>query len=79
MIYTIGNTESYEQYFREQESPMKSIGGSVWKTIEDAKLFCPESFTIYGVIADWENDTVNFDNTQWNDLTRDALLVKLNG
>lgn len=32
MIYTIGKTEAYEQYFREQENPQKGITGSVWET-----------------------------------------------
>jgi len=63
MIYTIGHTESYEKYFKEQEVPRKLgkakdyIGGSVWETFEEAKQNCPVNYSVYGVKADWKKDT----------------------
>jgi len=69
MIFTVGHTESYERYFREQiywdgTGPTKLgrtgdyPGGSVWKTFEEAKSHCPTNYSVYGVEADWDRDTV---------------------
>lgn len=86
MIYTIGHTESYRKYVREQ-SPAKPEklgrtaeyeGGSVWRTIEEAVANCPEGYSVWGVIADFDKDTEpNRDGNPWNDLLRDAELVDL--
>lgn len=95
MIYTIGNTEAYEQYFREQSNPQKGITGSVWKTWRDAwwythytkriyleeykcfvQAWVPNEYSIYGVWADWERDTINT-GSPWNDLIRPADLIKI--
>lgn len=86
MIYTIGQTLSYEKYFTNPEYwnngvPQKAAGGSVWKTKDEVLEYLSigyhgEEFTIYGVLADWEKDTENTGNS-WNDLLRDADLIKL--
>ena len=82
MIYTIGHTESYERYFQEQGTPLKRgrcsgyTGGSVWRTREAAARHCPPDYSVYGIDADWANDTIET-NANWHDLLRDAPIVKL--
>ncbi len=85
MIYTCGNTKSYEQYFKEEKYPKKKgkdldggyVGGSVWKTRQEAQQHCPINYSVYGVDADWNNDTETIPNQTWNNLLIDALLIKL--
>lgn len=85
MIYTIGHTESYERYFQEQQpdGPMKKgqrenyPGGSVWKFYKDAFKMCPENYSVYGVLADWDNDTESNKHGKFNNLLVDSKLVKL--
>lgn len=73
----------YRRYLREEERPEKLgrhkgyQGGSVWKTKEEAKKFCKEDYSVYGVIADWEKDTEPNKDGLWNDLLIDAKLVDL--
>jgi hypothetical protein len=95
VIYTIGNTEAYEQYFQEQSNPRKAITGSVWKNWRQAwwytviskhfpatdeyeayTAFVNNGYSVYGVWADWERDTVNT-GSPWNDLIRPADLIKI--
>ena len=85
MIYTVGNTESYEKYFKEQKYPKKKgkdfesgyEGGSVWKTESEARKHCSSGYSVYGVEAEWEKDTESIDNQEWNNLMIDSLLIKL--
>jgi len=83
LIYTIGRTESYESYFREQQNPQKLgrehdyAGGSVWKTKEDAQASCPEGCSVYGVLADWDTETVKGEGDNFHDLLVTSLLVKI--
>ena len=84
MIYTLGHKSSYEEYFRlyKDETRKKGReedypGGSVWKTIEDAEKFLKPGYEVYGVLADWEKDTVLSNDGDWNDLLIDAQLVVL--
>lgn len=83
MIYTLGHTQSYEFYFDEQSTPRKKgrtedyVGGSVWRTKEEAQKRCPEDYSVYGVIADWDTDTTPSKHGNWHDLLIDALLVRL--
>lgn len=82
MIYTIGHTENYERYFEEQGTPQKLgrtadyAGGSVWKTQEEAQRGCPDGYSVYGVLADWEKDTAPTVN-DWNDLLVTSDLCKV--
>jgi len=83
MIYTIGRTELYEVTFANatEECPPKKIGstfeyegGIVWQTKEEAQQAAnhqDEDYSVYGVLADWEEDVEN------GHLTRDAELVKI--
>jgi len=83
MIYTLGLTESYERYFKEQSEPHKAVGGSVWRTEAEVEAFKRRrplwlsDYSIYGVEADWERDTKPVEGASWHELTRDAKLVKL--
>ena len=75
MIYTVGNTNNYMEYFKEQKQPQKAIGGSVWKTREEALRFCKNGFSVFGVMADWDTDTVPNKGGDWHDLLIPANLV----
>src|SRR4030042_4677086 len=85
MIYTIGHIESYKQYFAEQhpEGPLKKgrtsdySGGSVWKTVGEAAENCPENYSVYGVEADWDKDTVPSTQGTCHDLLVDSKLIDL--
>jgi ribulose kinase len=77
MIYTVGNSESYLRYFAEQSHPMKGIGGSVWKTFEEAEKYAPQNsgFSVFGVLADWIRDTKPNISEPWHDLLINAELI----
>lgn len=88
MIYTIGYTESYETYFKEQTCPEKLgrtndyngeyySGGCVWKTYEEAFRNCPKGYSVYGVLASWEHDTEPSKDGPYNDLLVTSKLVKI--
>ena len=83
MIFTVGHTENYEQYFVEYIDVPKLgrtdgyPGGSVWESKEDAEKHCPNGFSVYGVMSDWDNDTEPSEEGNWNDLLVDAKLIKL--
>ncbi len=84
MLYTIGRTEAYERYFdtlpdlkksgRESDYP----GGSVWRTRTEAETYAAtlSGYSVYGVIADWDRDTVPSADGSWHDLLVDSLLVR---
>jgi hypothetical protein len=69
MLYTVGHQSSYEQYFRDQEAPAKLgrgphpqwrgdgdyPGGSVFLTLDDASLACPDGWAPYGLLTTIEN------------------------
>jgi hypothetical protein len=86
MLYTIGKTESYEQYFREQRTPRKLgrivgyEGGSIWLTREDAENYLKETgqtdYSVYGVRARIE-DTEEVKGRPWRSLLVTSDLVKL--
>jgi len=80
MVYTVGHTELYNDYFERSTYPKKKIGGSVWETQKDAENYLLQSqtknFSVYGVIADWNIDTVSTPH-EWRALSKDSLLVKL--
>jgi hypothetical protein len=86
LIYTVGHCESYERYFADQGTPRKSgrnirdsyPGGSVWRQRQVAQENCPEGYRVYGVMANWETDTIPSDRPEMHHLLVDAELVKLN-
>jgi hypothetical protein len=85
VIYTVGHKESYDRYFQELSRPFKAggniengePGGSVWETEEEARKYCNEGCQVYGVLANWDQDTVQSKDGDWHDLLIDAELIIL--
>lgn len=93
MIYCQGRTKSYLEskiFCDKNNIPFKKKGrdltenppyegGSVWKTKEECFKECPKAYSVFGVLADWEKDTVkNIDeNVKYRDLLIDANIVIL--
>jgi len=86
MIYTVGRTQIYLDGFEvccRLGEPMQKKGkaedypgGSVWETFEEAQKYATEGFSVFGVVADWENDTIPSEKGKdWHDLQRDANLI----
>jgi hypothetical protein len=81
MLYTLGRKIVYEPYLDSDPNASKGVGGSVWKTREQARKcrdgFSPD-FEVYGVEADWDKDTkLSEEDVEWRDLTRSAKLIRL--
>jgi len=82
MLYTVGKTKEYERYFREQGTPKKAVGGSVWYSRESAERYLHEAgldkdFSIYGVKAKWED--TEYTGQPFRNLKIEAELVRLEG
>lgn len=86
MIFTVGKTEMYERWFQAADMVHKSIGGSVWRSQQEAEDYLERtglsgSFTVYAVEADWETDTTEdpdcTDGETWRALTRIAPIFPL--
>jgi len=80
MLYTVGETEKYEQYIKEQGTISKAVGGSVWSSKEAAQKYLKErgllgKFTVYGIDAGW-NDT-EYTGNPWRDLKIVAKIIEL--
>jgi hypothetical protein len=77
ILYTVGRTDIYEPYIASDPYPGKGKGGTVWPSWRAANDHCPEGFSVYGVVADWELDTeVDPEGDGvWHRLTRNAALV----
>jgi len=68
LIYTVGRDDIYIPYMK-TKSPKKGIGGSVWKTYEEAKKYAPIGYQVYGVIAKWNIDTkLDPNGNGWHEL-----------
>jgi hypothetical protein len=81
MLYTIGRADAYREYQElarlEGVEFQKAEGGSVWRTIMGVLAHCPPGYAVWEVDANWERDTrPNPEGEPWNDLTRDARLVR---
>jgi len=88
MIFTVGKISVYEPYIRDDENPRKLgrddtdyIGGSVWKSFEEAHSYLEKSeligiYRVYGVLADWDKDTEP-SQSAWNNLLVSSRLVKI--
>lgn len=82
-VYTLGDTKIYRRELercKQGKLPFgKRAGGSVWRTPEDAQAWLDANgysfFSVWEVDADWDKDTVN-GGEEWNDLTRDALILR---
>lgn len=83
MIYCVYNNDSYKEDLSCGLKPKikgrrdGDPGGSVWKTYEEALDFAWDEFSVFGVLADWERDTVPDVRGFWNCLLVDAVIVRL--
>lgn len=76
MLFTVGITENYDRYLIENSSLEKAVGGSVWNSYAEAQAFCLPNQSVYGILADWEKDTIpNKEGGDWHDLTIQAKIV----
>jgi len=75
MVFTVGKIENFEKYFAE-----KGKSKSVWQTKQDAEKHLQdinqEEFNVYGVAADWYEDTKDV-GEKWRELTHDAKLIRI--
>lgn len=96
MIYTIGHVESYASAIeraKEKGEPLLKAGrndhypgGSVWETRRAAQVYLKlrgmtASYKVYGVLADWEQNTAEHSprtsTLYFRDLLVDAEIVEL--
>ena len=92
MIYTVGVRRNYEQILDGSSTPVKLgkcqaddgseyEGGCAFQTIEAAASHLLErglsEYGIYGMMADWEEDTYQIEGEPFRRLKRDAGLVRL--
>jgi len=93
MIYCIGLRMKYERAFAAPGPVIKLgrgvgsdgrqyPGGRVWPTAADAKRFLAgkgldATHDVYGVLAEWESDTVTDEADQTRRLVRNAAVVRL--
>ena len=86
MIFTLGLTEGYKARLKEatKDKPLKKMGrredypgGSVWKTYQDASIYLSSGFSVFGVLANWETETIPSSEGNWNDLLVDAEIIDL--
>jgi hypothetical protein len=59
-------------------------GGSVWQTEDDARAFIvknkvEDSRAVYGVLADWESDTLQVPGEPFRRLLKTSRIVSLTG
>ena len=57
-------------------------GGSIFKTYDDAKNYLInhkllETYSVFGVLADWDKDTEPNSEKEYNNLLIDSQLVRL--
>lgn len=84
MLYTIGHTKSYLQYFDECDKPMKKgktskyEGGSVWLTKEEAQRHCPNNYSVFGVKCTINDTELHPKGKSYRCLLISSELVKFN-
>jgi hypothetical protein len=87
MIYCIGLTVRYEAALAAPAAPVKRggdadyAGGWVWASPADAERFIAmngltATHSVYGVLADWQTDTVAVAGKPYHRLMRDAVVVR---
>jgi hypothetical protein len=94
MIFCIGERKVYEVKL-DLPKPLFKLGrglregtfyegGSVWQSEEDARAFIAknaleDSRAVYGVLADWDADTVQIGREPYRRLTQTSQVVRLSG
>jgi hypothetical protein len=94
VIYCIGDRARYEAKLATGEPLFKAgrgmrnmfyyEGGSVWQAAEDARAFIirnnlEASRAVYGVLADWETDTLQVPREPFRRLVKTSQIVRLPG
>ena len=89
MIFTLGRKLVYETALADKNNPnpMKAgksedyEGGEVWKTVVQAQRYAAHKklngFAVYGVLADWDKDTVPSKEGSYHCLIKDAEFVRV--
>ncbi len=88
MIYCIGLTARYEAAFAGPSAPIERGGGAdyaggwVWQTVAEAERFIAlngltVTHSVYGLDADWEQDTEAVEGQSYRRLKRDAAVVRV--
>lgn len=85
MIYTVGDTQIYINSMIKNGSIKKMgrsdsyVGGSVWKTYIEALRHAPQGYSVFGVDANWEKDTIpsSEPNATWHDLLITSPIILL--
>ena len=92
MIYTVGFREAYDTLFEGPNQTIKRgrqtvngkmvyPGGMVFRTREDAQHYIDDNalggYTVYGVRAEWGQDTMPSTEGPFHDLLKDAPMVQL--
>jgi hypothetical protein len=90
MIYTVGSKKAYLRDYLKHGRVMKTgrrrgyAGGCAFRTREDAQRHIDEleyqgykNYQVFGLLADWDKDTVASASHWWHDLLVDAEVVVL--
>jgi hypothetical protein len=90
MIYTVGSRKAYLREYVKNGKVLKSgrkrgyAGGCAFRTREEARRHLDElemqgykDYDVFGLLADWDNDTRPSSEHWWHDLLRDAEVVVL--
>ncbi len=88
MIYCIGLTVRYEAALAGPVAPVKRggaadyAGGWVWQTVADAERFIAmnglsATHTVYGLDADWTQDTEAAAGQSYRRLLRDTAVLRI--
>ncbi len=80
MIYTVGRDDIYIPLLENYPDVEKDVDGSVWQTLEEVEDYLvatsqQDRYSIYGVDADWDTDTVVIEGSAYRSLTRKAGLI----
>ena len=80
MIYTVGREDIYIPLLENYPDTEKDVDGSVWQTLEEVEDYLvatsqQDRYSIYGVDADWDTDTVVIEGSAYRSLTRKARLI----
>lgn len=86
MLFTYGLIENYEKLFAEvaPDNPLKRgadhryPGGIVFQSYDEAWWNKPDArYGVYGVWADWDKDTYQFNDPKGHRLLKDSEMVKI--
>lgn len=92
MLYTVGLVDKYEEHIRRgmaiklgphlDAQGRRQPGGWVWRTAQEAEAYLVSRNAlgpraVYGVMAEWELDTMSEPGEPTRCLSRDAVVVRV--